>query len=323
MARDASAPRRSPVAPPAARPPKRRRWLRWLPWLVVAYLATGLHTVGPNERAVVRRAGRALERLRAPGLHLGLPYGIDRVDRLKVFESQRVGVGVGLAERPLGRRAQPQEAECLTGDRNLLIITAVVQYRIRDPRAYLFRAADVPALVRNAAAAALASVTSAMVVDEVLTVQRAAVQDKVRAATQATLDRYGVGVQVLEVPLETVAPPQEVADAFRDVTSAREDRQRVINEAKGYRNRLLPQARGQARRLLTDAEAYSAEVVEKARGEADRFRRIAAECARNRELTARRLILETMEEVLPRLSVVVLDGAARQGLDLGLIEERK
>ena len=307
--------------PSNPQPAKRRtNWLALVPWLLAAYLLTGFYTVGTNERAVVRRCGRPLSQLRMPGLHFGFPYGIDRVSRLKIFERKRAGVGMSLAERSLGRRAQPQERECLTGDRNLILVSAVVQYRIADPKAYLFNVADVPALVTGVAASALSSVVTSMNVDDVLTVERVTIQDEVRRAAQAALDRYGAGVEVTSVSLEGVAPPQEVAQAFRDVTAAREDSQRTINEAQGYANRLIPEARGQAHRVLLEAEAYREEVIEMAGGDAQRFEKIAAQLADNRQLTFKRLILETMERVLPRLKKIVLDDNAAGAVDLGLIE---
>ena len=239
---------------------------------------------------------------------------------MKTQELKRVGVGLGLADRSLGRGAPPQQAECLTGDRNLIVVSAVVQYRIVDAQAFLFRAADVPALVSDTAAAAIASVVSSKQVDNILTVERAAIQDDVRRMTQQALNRYGAGVQVTAVTLEGVAPPQEVAESFRDVAAAREDRERAVNDAQGYANRLLPQARGEARRALLDSQGYAEETVRKAQGDADRFLMEAARLAAGRSLTLRRLILETLEGVLPRLSKVVIDPKAQRGLDLGIIE---
>ena len=132
----------------------------------------------------------------------------------------------------------------------------------------------------------------------------------------------GLGVQINSVTLETVRPPQEVDEAFRDVISAREDRQRAINEAQGFAAALIPSARGEAERIRLEAEGSAAETVEKARGEADRFDRIVAQLASGREVTVRRLILETLEEVLPRLKKIVLDDQARKQIDLGVIEDQ-
>lgn len=297
-------------------------WLSLLPWLLVVYAATGFYSVQPNEQAVVRRCGRMLVELRQPGLHFGFPWGIDQVTRLKMLEAKRVSVGVGLADRSLGRLADPLQAESLTGDRNLILVSAVVQYRIADARAYLFHNADVPALVASTTTACLTSIIASMKVDDILTVERIAIQNQVLQAAQARLDRAGAGVQIAAVSLESAAPPQEVAESFRDVTSAREDRQKAINEAQGYANRLIPQARGEAQRTLLEAEAYGDEVTEKARGDAERFRRVAAQLGSGRELTVKRLVIEAMEDILPRLNKVILDPDARQRLDLGIFDSK-
>jgi len=298
-----------------------RRYIRAaLPWLIAAYLATGIHSIQPNERAVVRRCGKALAETWGPGLHVGFPYGIDRVVRLRMGELKRVGVGAGLTARALGRVGEPRDSEGLTGDRNLVLISAVVQYRILDARSYLFNVKEVPGLIENVAGAALSSVIAAMNVDDILTVERITVQNKVKTLSQSALDGYGAGVQVTSVSLEGVGPPQEVAPAFRDVTIAREDRERTINEALGYANRLLPQTRGEAQRLIVEAEAAREESIRKAQGDAERFRKVAAQLSGGRDLIFRRLILETMEEVLPKLKKIVVGTGANRDLDLGLID---
>lgn len=308
--------------PTAKRPPRRRiRWLALVPWVLAAYLLTGFYTVQPNERAVVRRCGRALEQVRLPGPHFGLPYGIDRVTRVKVFESKRVAVGMSLAERSFGRRVDARQAERLTGDRNLILISAVVQYRIADPKAYLFNVGDVPALVGDTASVALASIISSMNVDDVLTVERITIQQEVMQATQIALKEYGAGVEVTAVSLEDVRAPDAVAQAFREVTAAREDSQRKVNEAQGYANRLIPQARGEAKRVRLETEGYGDDVIKTAQGDAERFKKMAAQLSDHRRLTMTRLILETLERVLPRVKKIVLDDHATGAVDLGIIED--
>jgi len=134
------------------------------------------------------------------------------------------------------------------------------------------------------------------------------------------LEGYRAGVEITSVSLEDVAPPEEVAQAFRDVTAAREDSQRLINEAQGYANRLSPQARGEAQRTRLEAEAYRDQAIKRAQGDAESFAKMAAQLSDNRPLTVKRLILETMEKVLPRLKKIVLDDRAGGAVDLGLIE---
>lgn len=296
-------------------------------WLLLvlgalAYTATGFYTVKSNERAIVRRFGRAQEAIRESGLHFGLPYGLDRVSPIKATEAKRVGVRMSLADRTLGRTGDPLQAEVLTGDRNLIIVSAVVQYTIADPKGYLFKVADVPALVRSVAASELTRIVSGLSVDEVLMEKREIIRNDARTAMQAVLNRYDVGVRVKSVsfPSGGVAPPAEVADAFADVTSAREDRERAKNIAEGYANRIEAQSRGEAQRILTEADGYAGELVEMAHGDAERFLAEAAELRTHRALTLKRLVLETLEEVLPRMKKVILDPKAGRGLDLGIIE---
>jgi membrane protease subunit HflK len=310
---------------PAHRPG--RPWLSLLLLAAVAlvvWLVSGVYVVQPNERAVVWRCGRILTEVSSPGIHFSLPWGIDQITKLKLFEQKRVGIGLGLDSRDLGRMPDPRQAECLTGDRNLIVVSAVVQYNIVGAKDYLTTAADVPGVIENLTTAALSATIAAMAVDDVFTVGRLEVQQKVLAAVRGQLGQWeqqkqGLGVQVNSVTLEDVRPPQEVDQAFRDVISAREDRQRAINEAQGYASSLLPSARGEAERIRLEAEAYSGETTQKARGEADRFTQMIAQLAHGRELTASRLILETLEEVLPKLRKVVV--AAGKPVDLGLLED--
>jgi membrane protease subunit HflK len=249
------------------------------------------------------------------------------VTRLKVYEQKRVGIGLSLEDRNLGRAIDPWRAACLAGDRNLITVSAIVQYDILDAKAYLIRTADVPLAIENLATAELSAAIASRDVDDILTLGRSEIQQQVLAAVKQRLAHWeqagrGLGVQINSVTLETVGPPQEVEEAFRDVISAREDRQRTVNEAQGFAAALLPSTRGQAERIRLEAEGTAAETVEKARGEADRFDRIVAQLGAGRDLTARRLILETLEEVLPRLKKIMLDDHARKQLDLGVIEDQ-
>ena len=325
------------------RPRKRFRWWRLLPWLAAAYALTGFYSVQPNERAVVRRCGRVLPQVSAPGLHFGLPYGIDRVVKVRVQEQKQVGVGmsrlsrsageipagaanqtgVGINQwsRALGRQLQPQEAECLTGDNNVILLSANVHYQIEDVRQYLFNTANVPVLVENAVAGALCGEVSKMEVDDVLTTRRGWIQAEVQRHAQDTLDTYRTGVRITSVLLdERTEPPQEVADAFRDVTAAREDQQRAISEAEGYAARLRQSAEADADSLLRQAEGFARQTTLMAESGAERFRLLQAELAEGRELTIRRLILETMEEVLPRMKKIIADREASESVDLGIMQ---
>ncbi len=310
-----------------ARPVWRPNLWLWTLAALAAWAATGIYVVQPNERAVVWRCGRILPELGLPGMHCGLPWGIDRVTRLKISEQKRVGIGLSLEDRNLGRTVDPRRAECLAGDRNLIAISAIVQYDILDAKAYLVRTADVSLAIENLATAELSAAIACRDVDDILTLGRIEIQQQVLTALKERLSAWehsgrGLGVQIKAVTLETVAPPQEVEEAFRDVISAREDCQRAINEAQGYAADLVPKARGEAERIRLEAEGSATEMRERARGEADRFDRMATQLASGRDVTVRRLVLETLEEVLPRLKKIVLDDRAQKQLDLGIIEDQ-
>jgi membrane protease subunit HflK len=219
----------------------------------------------------------------------------------------------------MGRMADPREAECLTGDRNLLYVPAVVQYEVSDPASYLFRVSDTEELLRAVTASALSRAIATRPVDDVLTVDRLAIQEEARRSAQDVLRRCGVGVRIVAVALEGLSAPREVADAFRDVTRAREDRGRAINEADGYAKRLIPQTRGDVGRIRLEAEAYREEAREKARGEVDRFERLAATVREHRTLSFRRLFLEKIERILPRLKKIVVDESSGP-VDIGILE---
>jgi len=290
--------------------------------LAAAYAATGFYSVQPGEKAIVRRCGRALPESRDPGLHFGLPYPLDRVDRVRMIESKQVAVRTTLTEQTLGRRGQPSEAECLSGDRNLILVSAIVQYHVRldAPGEYLFNTADVATLVHNTAAAALTSAVASRPVDKVLTVDRLLIQNEVRDATQAALDDYGAGVRVTAVALRDVGPPPPVEEAFRDVNSAREDRQRMQNVALKYAAEREAQTRSEENGIALAAEAEAYEIRRTADGEAARFLKQREALATGRQIAALRLILETAEEVLPRVKKIVVNGETGRAVDLGIIE---
>lgn len=285
---------------------------------LVGYLATGIFSVQPNEVAAVRRCGELLKPLRGPGLHFGLPYGIDRVDKIKLMQLKRVGVGLGLADRTVGRPLQPQLAEGFTGDRNLVVISAVVQYRISSAKDYLLTTVDVPALIENTAGSVLTTVIASMPIDDLITTQRIEVQTKVKAGAQELLDQHAAGIEIISVSLEGTAPPQEVAAAFADVTSAREDKEKAKNQALGYANRLAAEAKGEAARIGFEAQGYASEVKRRAEGDAARFTLMANELKGRRQLALKRLTLEALEEILPRLKKIMIDAETGGGLDLGI-----
>ena len=282
-------------------------WRRFAAILGLVYLFSGLFFVRTDQQALVFRLGKVVERPYEPGLHWTWPRPIARVIKLRVRETKRLAVGYLMPERVLERDSQAGQAQFLTGDRNLLEIRVIVQYVIRDPVAYVVRAREMQPLLASTAEDALTSVVVERQVDEILTTGKAAIQSEVQARCQLALDRYGCGVSILGVNIENISPPAEVVEAFRDVASAREDRNRIIRQAESYANETLAIVRGEAMRMVTEAETYRDRLVAAADGEAMRFSSLAAEYRLAPETTASRLYLETLEEVLPRIRINIVD----------------
>ncbi len=299
-----------------------QRWrLLWLTALAL-YVMSGVYAVGPEQQAVVTRFNRVVTKGMLPGIHYHLPWPIERVTALKVLETKRLTIGIEMTDQVLGRRASERPAEYLTGDQNLLNVQMAVQYAIKDPAAYLFRSREVTDIIGRAVESAFATTTAGQTVDAVLTTGRIAVQNATLEQARRTLDDYGSGVFVSSINIESVAPPAEVADAFRDVASARADRDRIVNEAHGYANDLVAKAHGESEKLKSDAEGDRQRRINEATGDAARFMKLLAEASRAREITERRLYLETTEEVLPRVKKVVIDSSSgsRSLMDLGIIQ---
>jgi membrane protease subunit HflK len=202
----------------------------------------------------------------------------------------------------------------LTGDTNVILVQVIIQYAISDPVEYLFTTEDVTSLVEAVAQEALAKIVGSMGVDALLTTEKLRAQTLVRDRIQSVLESYGAGIETIGTYFQEISPPVEVAYAFRDVASAREDKNRLINEAEGYRNQILPTTRGEAERMMRDAEGFSKERVEMATGEAERFVALLAEYSKSKDLTASRIYIEKMEKVLPNLRIYVVDQDRGRGV---------
>ena len=297
-------------------PAKERRWLRAL--LLCAWAATGVYVVPEDQQAVVTRFGRIVEPRVMPGLHVSLPWPVDRVSRLKVRQTQRAVIGGGVADGIIGR-AEPLESQFLTGDQNLIHIRTVVQYSIGVPVDYLFQVEFVDTFLGDVVSAELARSVAGTGVDDILTTGKARLQEEVRGSAQKRLNDFRSGILIASVNIESVTPPAEAADAFRGVAGARADSSRIVNEAQGYLNDVLPRARGEAGQMMEAAEGHKQRVMNQAIGDSERFRQVAAEYAKASAVNGRRLYLETLEQVLPRIRKVFVDKNGQ--LDLTILRK--
>ncbi len=277
---------------------------------VLIWLATGFYVVGPGEQGVVRRFGKEVGRT-SPGLRHHLPVPIERVEVVNLAVVRRVEVGFRSDPR---YRVVPQESLMLTGDENIVDAQAIVQYRVRDPGHYLFRVRDPDQALRDATEVALRSVIGRTTIDDAMTVGRVKVQDSARDFLQQLLNTYESGLIVTELKLQVVDPPEQVKDAFHEVVRAREDRERLINVALGYREDVIPKARGQAEQMVRVAEAYKAQRVIRAEGDAAKFVTVLKEYERAQEVTEQRLYLETLQRVLPKAQKIVISPQLEGGV---------
>jgi membrane protease subunit HflK len=275
--------------------------------ILLLWLASGVYTVNPGHKGVVRTFGKETARTE-PGLNYRYPWPFQRVDIVSVEQIRRIEVGFRGAQRV------PEEALMLTGDENIVDAQIVVQYRVADPSKYLFRLRDPEAALVAATEVALRSTVGSMTIDQVMIEERAKVQADARLFIQRLMDAYESGLVITEVKLQAADPPDAVRDAFHDVVRAREDKEKVINVAKGYQADILPKARGEAEKILREAEGYQKERVLLAQGEAARFLSVLAEYGKARDVTRDRLHLETVEKILPDIDKVIIGGDVNQRL---------
>ena len=286
--------------------------------LVALWLLSGVYLVAPDQQAVETRFGKVVSPRVLPGIHYALPWPIESVIKLKVQQQQRLVVGGDPPDSVLGR-TQPLASQFLTGDKNIINMRVVVQYYVGVPADYLFRHQDVARSVGAAVEAELARRIAHRSVDAVLTTEKVAIQDEVLAAAQKRVNEYDAGVILSTVNIETVGPPPEAADSFRDVASAKADSARIVNEAQGYSNDVIPKARGEAQQMLEVAEGYKQKKINEAAGDVARFNQLNAEYTKAAQVTGERLYVEAMEQILPKIKKMIVD--KNGNLDLTIIRK--
>jgi membrane protease subunit HflK len=276
---------------------------------------TSYYQVEPDEVGVTTRFGRYAGTT-GPGPHFKIPFGVERVRKVPVqrqlkmefgFRTDATAGSAGAAIAELRR-----ESLMLTGDLNVAVVEWIVQYKIKDPYAFLFKVRNVDETLRSLSEAAVRSVVGDHSVNEVLTTGRQKVATEAKDVLQHLADRYDAGVDVQQLVLQDVNPPDPVKPSFNEVNQAIQEKERAINEAQAELNKAIPRARGEAEQAIRAAEGYAIERVNRARGEAERFASVHAEYRRNPDIMRRRLYLETLAEVLPRAGQkVILDEAAK------------
>nr|WP_321460071.1 FtsH protease activity modulator HflK [uncultured Cohaesibacter sp.] len=282
---------------------------------VAIWMATGFYTVKEGELGVELLLGQPIA-VSTSGLNYNLPYPIGRAETVNVDQIRDVTIGSREFSNQRGsvsKRDVPEESLMLTGDENIIDVDFKVQWNIKDPQAYLFNVDSPEIAVKQVVESAMREIVGRNTMDEVQTGDRVAIQLAAKELTQKMLDKYNAGINIVQVQLQGVEPPEQVIDAFRDVQTAKADKVRMQNEAQAYANKVVPEAEGQAAKVLEAANAYREQTVADARGQAQRFTEILGEYEKAPDITRKRLYLETMEQVLSNSDKIILDNKAEGG----------
>jgi len=258
--------------------------------LVIVWLLSGIYIVDEGQRGVVTRFGAKTD-MTMPGPHWRFPWPIDAVEKVNVEAVRKIN----------------HKSNMLTEDENIIAISYEVQYNIKDAQEYTFDVRFPDLTLKQAAESAFREVVGRNKMDFIITQGRADVTAETKTIMQMILDSYKTGLNVLQVNLNEAQPPEEVQDAFADAIKAREDQQRIINEANAYRNDIVPKARGDAQSMLEDAEAYRTRVLKSSQGETERFNKLYGEYKLAPEVTRERLYLDAMEKVLQDSPKIIMD----------------
>ena len=258
--------------------------------LIIVWLLSGIYIVDEGQRGVVTRFGAKTD-MTMPGPHWRFPWPIDAVEKVNVEAVRKIN----------------HKSNMLTEDENIIAISYEVQYNIKDAQEYTFDVRFPDLTLKQAAESAFREVVGHNKMDFIITEGRADVTAETKTIMQAILDSYKTGLNVLQVNLNEAQPPEEVQDAFADAIKAREDQQRIINEANAYRNDIVPKARGDAQSMLEDAEAYRTRVLKSSQGETERFNKLYNEYKLAPEVTRERLYLDAMEKVLQDSPKIIMD----------------
>jgi membrane protease subunit HflK len=267
---------------------------------LAVWAASGFYKVQPDQVGLVLHFGRWID-TRGPGLNYHLPYPIEVVLLPRVTAVNQLKIGNGMV------------MQMLTGDENIVEATASISWRIKDPAKFLFNVFDPEATVKLAGESAVRQIIGLNPIQSGLSDQRQKIADDAQALLQRILDSYDAGIQITQVQLQRVDPPLAVIDAFNDVQRARADQQRARNEAEAYRNDILPRARAEADRLDEEAQAYKEQVLNQAHSDADRFSAFDSAYSKSPDITARRLYLDTMEDVLKSAGKILIDPSGHAG----------
>ncbi len=277
--------------------------------VVLIVIFSSLYTVDADEVGVVLRFGKYVREAES-GLHIRIPFGIETVEKVSVKRVFKEEFGfrsrVGTGRTTYQSEGLAAESLMLSGDLNVADVEWIIQYRVKEPFNYLFRMQDPRESLRAMSEATMRLVTGDRSVAEVLTVGRVQIAEQVQRELQKLMDNFESGIQIVTVKLQDVNPPEPVKPAFNEVNQAKQDQERLVNEAWQEYNTAVPQARGEAERTIAKAEGYAMDQVNRAKGDASRFRALYQEYRSAKEVTRQRMYLETIREVFPKVDEIYI-----------------
>ncbi|MDP8264624.1 MAG: FtsH protease activity modulator HflK [Candidatus Aceula lacicola] len=279
--------------------------------VAVLLVLSSFYSVGPDEVGVIRRFGKYVKTTQ-PGLHWKLPFNIEKLNKVKVkriykeefgFKTVRAGV-----KTQYSSRAYSEESLMLTGDLNVVDVNWIVQFKLEDPVKSLFNIRNVGATVRDVSEAVMRQVIGDSSVEEVLTTRRIEINQEVQDKMQEILDSYNIGIQIVTVKLQDVNPPDEVKASFNEVNEAKQEKEKVVNQSWEAYNKVIPKARGEAEKTIREAEGYSLKRINRAKGDAAKFIATWDAYREAKDVTLKRMYLETLSEVLPKAGRIYVMG---------------
>ncbi|TRZ92024.1 FtsH protease activity modulator HflK [bacterium] len=294
-----------------------------LQWVIIGIVAIVLlygsvYQVSPEEMGLILRFGK-YARTTEPGLHFKLPLGIETMTRVPVQRQLKLEFGFrtakpGIQSEYISNASTKSESMMLTGDLNVVVTEWIVQYKIKDPYKFLFKMREATTTFRGMTEAVVRRIVGDNSVDEVITVGRARIANEAKNALQQLCDAYEIGIDVNQLIFQDVNPPDLVKPSFNDVNEALQEKERKINEAWSEYNREIPKATGEADQMLSASEGYATERVNNSLGDANRFTSIYREYAKAPAVTRKRLYLETINEVFPKLTKKIIIDQSQKGV---------
>ena len=287
---------------------------------ILLFFVTGFYTIDPEEVGVIQRFGKYIKTTE-PGLHFKIPLGVDVLTKVPVknvmkeefgFRTLRAGVNTRYSQQDYS-----MESLMLTGDLNISDVEWIVQYRIKNPKYYLFNIRNIRETIRDLSESVMREMIGDRSVDEAIVLDRKEIADETMVILQKELNLYDSGIEIVMVKLQNVNPPKKVQPAFNAVNSAKQERERIINQAWQKYNQVIPEARGKAKQVIEEAQGYAIDRVNRATGDATRFINMYSQYKNAKDVTRKRIYIETMQKVLPQIDkIYIVDDKQKNFLPL-------